>query len=138
MRRLLIISVGVLLTALVSAQSRPDALFETTNPVTLSGTVLSVGSYTGTRGPEAFLIFEVPNGPNRRDRWAARVASPAPVTRGEPVLVTGFTAVKTAKLADLLPYGAVPMLAPIAGAGHVIRATEIKRPDGRTLTPPVR
>src|SRR5262245_35254928 len=104
MRRLLIVIAGALLTALVSAQSQPDPLFETSNPVTRRGTVVGISSWTGTRGPEVFLIFEVPNGPSRRDQWAASVTSTVPVTRGESVLVTGFTAVRTAKLADLLPY----------------------------------
>jgi hypothetical protein len=121
------------------AQSAPDGPFESTNPITLSGTVVGVSSWTGTRGPEIFLIFDVSRDPGRREEWAASLSAMIQVRRGEALIVTGFPATKDASPATLLPYSAVPMLSPIAKARRVLRATGIKTvDDGGSQDPPLR
>jgi len=135
MRHLLVCVFAVLLGAPGSAQSVLDGPFESSNPITLSGTVVGVSSWSGTHGPEAFLVFDVPDNAGRPQRWASRVAATAPVQRGDAVLVTGFLSKKEATLQDLLPYSAVPMLAPIAKAHRILRATEIRRADQASATP---
>ena len=138
MRSLLVCVFGVWLAALGHAQSA-DGPFESTNPITLNGTVVGVSSWTGIRGPEVFLIFDVSRDPDRREAWAARLPATIQVRRGEAVVVTGFPPIKNASLADLLPYSAVPMLAPIARARRVLRATGIKTVnDGGAQDPPLR
>jgi len=129
MRNLLVCVFGILLGAPCYAQSALDGPFESSNPITLSGTVVGVSSWSGTHGPETFLVFDVRDSAGRPQRWASRVAATAPVQRGETVLVTGFLSKKEATLQELLPYSAVPMLAPIASAHRILRATEIRRSD---------
>jgi len=138
MRSLLFCVVGVLLASPGHAQSAPDGPFESTNPIVLSGTVVGVSSWTGTRGPEIFLIFDVSRDPGRREQWAASLPAMIQVRRGEAVVVTGFPPTKDASPATLLPYSAVPMLTPIAKARRVLRATGIRKSDDGGADLPLR
>jgi hypothetical protein len=135
MRNLLVCVFAVCLGTLARAQSAPGDPFESTNPITLEGAVVGISSWSGIRGPESFLVFETDNA-GRPQRWASRVAVTTLVQRGEPVVITGFAARKEAGLQELIPYSAVPMLAAIARAGRMVRATRIARTDGSELVAP--
>ena len=136
MRNALIGVMSVLQATAASAQSAAGGLFELTNPITLRGAVTGSSSWSGVHGPESFLIFDVPNAAGSPEPWAASVAATTRIQRGEAVQVTGYAPAKSAAPADLIPFGAVPMLAPIARARHVLQATRIVRADGTELVAP--
>lgn len=135
MRHALIGAVSVLLAATASAQ-QTGSPFELANPITLRGAVTGLSSWSGVHGPESFLIFEVPNAVGSPEPWAASVATTMRIQRGEAVEVTGYAPAKSAAPADLIPFGAVPMLTSIARARRVLRATKIVRADGTELVAP--
>lgn len=117
------------------AQAPIDS-FDSTNPITLRGTLVGIAPYSGVEGVEHLLVFEAANRAGRREQWATRVDGPVAVARGEAIVVVGYRPATGVSVARLLPFGAVPMLAPLATARRVLRATDIRRLDGSVLVAP--
>ena len=98
--------------------------------------MVGIGTWTGVHGAQRFLVFQTTNANGQHERWATNVAATVPFDRDEPVVVVGFRPKPGARAADLLPFGAVPMLTPIASARRLLLTTEIRKADGTVVRTP--
>ena len=127
--------IAALWASALHAQSASSA-FDASNSVTLRGSVVGIGPYIGADGLQHLLVFDVAGADGITQRWATAVAERVPFTLSEPVVVQGFRARANAPAQSLLPFGAMPMLSPIAAARRLLRATDIRRQDGTVFVSP--
>ena len=106
--------------------------FDATKPITLEGKTAGTGIWTGSRGAQVYLLFEVVT-KGKPDLWAAEVGRMLSLKRNDPITVTGFPPKPAVKPAELVPSGAMPMLLEVSTARRIVYATGVALGDGTKL-----